>query len=91
MATAVQQIKTYRLEPDQRGAEAAGFELALRRRIVGQDEAVKAVADLYQTFRVGLNSTGRPLGTLLFLGPLVPERPAWPKPQPRFCSVIPRP
>jgi len=69
MATAVQQIKTYRLEPDQRGAEAAGFELALRRRIVGQDEAVKAVADLYQTFRVGLNSTGRPLGTLLFLGP----------------------
>ena len=27
MATAVQQIKTYRLEPDQRGAEAAGFEL----------------------------------------------------------------
>jgi len=51
MATAAQQINTYRLEPDQRGAVAAGFELALRRRIVGQDEAVEAVADLYQTFR----------------------------------------
>ena len=69
MATAAQHINTYRLEPDQRGAEAAGFELALRRRIIGQDEAVKAVADLYQTFRAGLNSPGRPLGTLLFLGP----------------------
>jgi ATP-dependent Clp protease ATP-binding subunit ClpB len=69
MATAAQHINPYRLEPDQRGAEAAGFELALRRRIVGQDEAVQAVADLYQTFRAGLNSPGRPLGTLLFLGP----------------------
>jgi ATP-dependent Clp protease ATP-binding subunit ClpB len=69
MATAAQHINSYRLEPDQRGAEATGFELALRRKIVGQDEAVKAVADLYQTFRAGLNSLGRPLGTLLFLGP----------------------
>jgi ATP-dependent Clp protease ATP-binding subunit ClpB len=69
MATSAQPINTYRLEPDQRGAEAASFELALRRKIVGQDEAVKAVADLYQTFRAGLNSPGRPLGTLLFLGP----------------------
>ena len=60
MATAAQHINSYRLELDQRGAEATGFELALRRKIVGQDEAVKAVADLYQTFRAGLNSFGRP-------------------------------
>jgi ATP-dependent Clp protease ATP-binding subunit ClpB len=69
MATAAQPINTYRLEPEQRGAEATAFEQALRRTIVGQDEAVKAVADLYQTFRAGLNSPGRPVGTLLFLGP----------------------
>ncbi len=69
MATAAQHMNTYRLDPDQRGGEATAFELALRRKIVGQDEAVDAVADLYQTFRAGLNSPGRPVGTLLFLGP----------------------
>ena len=71
MATAAQCINSYRLAPDQRSTEATGFELALRRKIVGQDEAVKAVADLYQIFRAGLNSLGRPLGTLLFLGPVI--------------------
>jgi ATP-dependent Clp protease ATP-binding subunit ClpA len=30
---------------------------------VGQDEAVQAVVDLYQVFRAGLNSPGRPVGT----------------------------
>ena len=69
MATVAQHINTYRLDPNQRGAEATAFKLALGRKIVGQDEAVDAVADLYQTFRAGLNSPGRPVGTLLFLGP----------------------
>jgi ATP-dependent Clp protease ATP-binding subunit ClpA len=46
-----------------------GFEGGLRRKIVGQDEAVQAVVDLYQVFRAGLNSPGRPVGNLLFLGP----------------------
>jgi ATP-dependent Clp protease ATP-binding subunit ClpA len=36
---------------------------------VGQDEAVQAVVDLYQVFCAGLNSPGRPVGNLLFLGP----------------------
>ena len=36
---------------------------------MGQDEAVQAVVDLYQVFRAGLNSPGRPVGNLLFLGP----------------------
>jgi hypothetical protein len=58
MATAVQNMNTCRLDPGQRGAEATAFELALRRKIVGQDEAGDAVADLYQTFRAGLNSPG---------------------------------
>jgi ATP-dependent Clp protease ATP-binding subunit ClpB len=39
---------------------------------VGQDEAVQAVVDLYQVFRAGLNSPGRPVGNLLFLGPTDP-------------------
>jgi ATP-dependent Clp protease ATP-binding subunit ClpA len=41
----------------------------LREKIVGQDEAVQAVVDLYRVFRAGLQSPGRPVGNLLFLGP----------------------
>jgi ATP-dependent Clp protease ATP-binding subunit ClpA len=49
--------------------ESRDFEAGLRREIVGQDEAVQAVVDLYQVFRAELNSPGRPVGNLLFLGP----------------------
>ncbi|MGD0428518.1 MAG: AAA family ATPase [Candidatus Acidiferrales bacterium] len=57
------------LDPTQRSLESRDFEAGLRRKIVGQDEAVQAVVDLYQVFRAGLNSPGRPVGNLLFLGP----------------------
>jgi ATP-dependent Clp protease ATP-binding subunit ClpB len=57
------------LDPNLRSMESREFELELRRKIVGQDEAVQAVVDLYQVFRAGLNSPGRPVGNLLFLGP----------------------
>jgi len=58
-----------KLDPTQRSVESRDFEAGLRRKIVGQDEAVQAVVDLYQVFRAGLNSPGRPVGNLLFLGP----------------------
>ncbi|MGA7188845.1 MAG: AAA family ATPase, partial [Candidatus Acidiferrales bacterium] len=57
------------LDPGRRSVESRDFEAGLRRKIVGQDEAVQAVVDLYQVFRAGLNSPGRPVGNLLFLGP----------------------
>jgi ATP-dependent Clp protease ATP-binding subunit ClpB len=57
------------LDPTQRSHESRDFEAGLRRKIVGQVEAVQAVVDLYQVFRAGLNSPGRPVGNLLFLGP----------------------
>ena len=57
------------LDPARRSIESRDFEAGLRRKIVGQDEAVQAVVDLYQVFRAGLNSPGRPVGNLLFLGP----------------------
>src|SRR5579863_5985246 len=57
------------LDPARRSIESRDFEAGLRRKIVGQDEAVQAVVDLYQVFRAGLNSPGRPVGKLLFLGP----------------------
>jgi ATP-dependent Clp protease ATP-binding subunit ClpB len=57
------------LDPTLRSVESRDFEGGLRRKIVGQDEAVQAVVDLYQVFRAGLNPPGRPVGNLLFLGP----------------------
>src|SRR6202167_6094665 len=57
------------LDPSRRSSEALDFEAALRRKIVGQDQAVEKVAELYQMFLAGLNPPGRPVGNLLFLGP----------------------
>ena len=57
------------LDPSVRSNDSVEFETALRSKIVGQDEGVQALVDLYQVFRAGLNSPGRPVGNLLFLGP----------------------
>jgi ATP-dependent Clp protease ATP-binding subunit ClpB len=57
------------LDPSRRSADALEFESALRRRIVGQDQAVEKVTEIYQMFLAGLNAPGRPVGNLLFLGP----------------------
>ena len=45
------------------------LEEALHRRVVGQDEAVSAVARAIRRGRVGLADPHRPLGSFLFLGP----------------------
>ncbi len=57
------------LDPNRRGSDAKEFDSALRRRIVGQDQAIEKVAEIYQMFLAGLNPPGRPVGNLLFLGP----------------------
>ena len=57
------------LNPRCRSTESKRLECELRQRIVGQDEALQAVVDLHQVFIAGLSSTGRPVGSLLFLGP----------------------
>jgi ATP-dependent Clp protease ATP-binding subunit ClpB len=57
------------LDPSKRSTDTIDFQTALRGKIVGQEEAVRALVDLYQVFRAGLNSPGRPVGNLLFLGP----------------------
>jgi ATP-dependent Clp protease ATP-binding subunit ClpB len=41
----------------------------LHRRVVGQDEAVSAVANAVRRSRAGLATSGRPIGSFLFLGP----------------------
>jgi ATP-dependent Clp protease ATP-binding subunit ClpA len=57
------------LDPTIRSTDSVEFEAALRAKIVGQDEGVQALVDLYQVFCAGLNSPNRPVGNLLFLGP----------------------
>jgi len=57
------------LDPSRRSTQTVDFETALRSKIVGQPEGVQALVDLYQVFCAGLNSPGRPVGNLLFLGP----------------------
>lgn len=46
-----------------------GMEERLRERVIGQDEAVAAVADAVLRSRAGLASPARPIGSFLFLGP----------------------
>ena len=57
------------LDPSKRSTDTIDFQTALKGKIVGQEEGVQALVDLYQVFRAGLNSPGRPVGNLLFLGP----------------------
>jgi ATP-dependent Clp protease ATP-binding subunit ClpB len=45
------------------------MEDALHQRVIGQDEAVRAVADAIRRARAGLSDPNRPYGSFLFLGP----------------------
>ncbi len=45
------------------------LEETLHQRVIGQDEAVKAVAKAIRRGRVGLKDPNRPIGSFLFLGP----------------------
>ena len=41
----------------------------IRRRVIGQDEAVSAICNAVRRNRAGLGDPNRPIGTFLFLGP----------------------
>ncbi len=55
------------LNPSIRSAETNEFQKELRARIIGQDEGVQSLVELFQVFTAGLNSPGRPVGNLLLL------------------------
>jgi ATP-dependent Clp protease ATP-binding subunit ClpB len=57
------------LDPGKTGRDAQSLELGLRRMIVGQDEAIQQIVNIYQMNQTGLNPPGRPIGNFLFLGP----------------------
>jgi len=51
------------------GPAAESLELGLRSRIIGQDDAIHQVVEMYQTYVSGMSSPGRPIANLMFLGP----------------------
>jgi len=57
------------LDPQKRGVEAEKLERRLGQLVVGQDEAIRQIVDVYQLYRTGLSAPGRPIGNFLFLGP----------------------
>jgi ATP-dependent Clp protease ATP-binding subunit ClpA len=58
-----------KLDPTRTGEFAGKLHEDLNRRIVGQEQAVEQVVNVYQMFMTGMSATGRPIGNFLFLGP----------------------
>jgi ATP-dependent Clp protease ATP-binding subunit ClpA len=58
-----------KLDPTQTGQDAERLNTDLRKRIVGQDQAIDQIVNVYQMYLAGMNSPGRPVGNFLFLGP----------------------
>src|ERR1017187_6713052 len=61
--------RTQVLDPQLRSLESQEFDSALRSRIVGQEDGIRAVVDLYQVYCAAMFPAGRPIGNLLLLGP----------------------
>lgn len=57
------------LDPTRVAREVEQLESGLRQRIIGQDEGVNQILNIYQTFLAGMSCARRPIGNYLFLGP----------------------
>jgi ATP-dependent Clp protease ATP-binding subunit ClpA len=57
------------LDPTRTGKDAESLERTLLKLIVGQDEAIEQIVNIYQMNVTGLSAPGRPVGNFLFLGP----------------------
>ncbi|MGE5541386.1 MAG: ATP-dependent Clp protease ATP-binding subunit [Bacillota bacterium] len=54
---------------EEEAAKLARMEDALKDAVIGQDTAVKAIADAVKRSRVGIADPNRPIGSFLFMGP----------------------
>ena len=57
------------LDPTRMGTGAEELETALGERVIGQEDAIRQIVNIYQTFLAGMATPDRPVGSLLFLGP----------------------
>src|SRR5713226_5733638 len=88
MATATQSALMEELDTKKRSSTSRHFEDALRQKIVGQDEAVQALVELYQVFCAGFMLLVVQSETYCFWGRPVQARRALSRPLQRFCSEI---
>ncbi len=58
-----------RLDPSLTGHEAERLEADLLKKVVGQDDAVRQIVNIYQMYLAGMTMPNRPIGNFLFLGP----------------------
>lgn len=54
---------------EEEAAKLARMEEALKEMVIGQDKAVKIIADAVKRSRVGIADPNRPIGSFMFLGP----------------------
>ena len=54
------------LDVTQTGSEAEQLGASLREKVVGQEEAIGEIVDVYQTYLAGMQTPGRPIGNFLF-------------------------
>jgi ATP-dependent Clp protease ATP-binding subunit ClpB len=57
------------LDPTKTGRESLELEANLCKSIVGQQEAIREIVNIYQMYVTGMNAPARPIENLLFLGP----------------------
>lgn len=57
------------LDPTRTGRDAATLETSLKKLIVGQEEAIDQIVNIYQMNLTGMSAPGRPIANFLFLGP----------------------
>lgn len=57
------------LDPTRTGRDAESLEANLKRYIVGQDEAIEHIVNIFQMYVTGMTAPGRPIANFLFLGP----------------------
>ena len=54
---------------EEEAAKLGRIEDELKKRVVGQDDAIQKISDAIKRSRVGISDPGRPIGSFLFLGP----------------------
>jgi ATP-dependent Clp protease ATP-binding subunit ClpB len=62
-------IRPIQLNPNAAGKQSQDLQDKLRTLIIGQNEAIDEIVDIYQMYLTGLTAPGRPIGNFLFLGP----------------------
>jgi ATP-dependent Clp protease ATP-binding subunit ClpB len=60
----------------------------LRQRVIGQDEALEAVANAVRRARAGLQDPNRPVGSFIFLGPTGVGKTETAARWPNSCSTM---